>query len=178
VKLIFRFGPILLPLYLMNIVTLGCVSFEAVMPSKVEHYDQRPLIAILPFKFDLPISRVATLKTVDKTPSREEEILLVKAALQEIGLEGRWLLMSRLATGGGFRFVPIEQVDALRMELEIEDGALPTRVQLAMFRQRLGADLVIVATILDYGKIRWQWLMAGFLIDVSWETVAFGIATG
>ena len=102
----------------------------------------------------------------------------VQEAVDEIQQTARSLLLSRLATGGGFRFVPIDQVDMLMEELHMTNRELPTAEQLAIFRSRSGADLVVAGNILDYGKIRWQWLMAGFLIDVSWETVAFGIATG
>lgn len=163
--------------FLMSAVTVGCVSFEPVIPSQVEHFDERPVIAVLPFTFDLPITSLATLKTIDQSPPPEEEIMLVQEALQEIQFDSRWLLLSRLATGGGFRFVAAEQVDALRNELQMNDGALPTVEQLAIFRSRLGADLVLAANILDYGKIRWQWLAAGMFVDISWETIAIGLAT-
>ena len=87
----------------------------------------------------------------------------VQETLQEIQLTARWLLVSRLATGGGFCFVPIDQVDALMEELHMKDGELPNAEQLAIFRRRLGVDLVVAGNILDYGKIRWQWLAAGCL---------------
>jgi hypothetical protein len=154
-----------------------CV-IEPALPSKVEHFDERPLIAILPFTFDLPITRLGTLRTIDQPMPPEEEATQVQEALQEIQHNTRSLPMSRLAAGGGFRFVPTEQVDTLMEELHMTDGSLPSPQQAAIFRTRLGADLIVAGSILDYGKIRWQWLMAGFLIDVSWETVAFGIATG
>ena len=163
---------------LMSAVIVGCVSFEPVLFSEVERFEERPLIAILPFTFDLPITSLATLKSVDHPLPPEEESIQVQEALDEIQQTARSLLLSRLATGGGFRFVPIDQVDMLMEELHMTNRELPTAEQLAIFRSRSGADLVVAGNILDYGKIRWQWLMAGFLIDVSWETVAFGIATG
>jgi len=31
--------------------------------------------------------------------------------------------------------------------------------------------------VLDYGKVRWQWLAAGMLADMTWESIALGLAT-
>ena len=36
---------------------------------------------------------------------------------------------------------------------------------------------MITGSILDYGKIRWQWLVTGMFADISWETIAIGVAT-
>lgn len=67
-NLLTRVECLLLPFFLMSTITLGCVSFEPVMPSQVEHFDERPLTAILPFTFDLPITSLATLKTIEQAP--------------------------------------------------------------------------------------------------------------
>ena len=176
VNLLTHIKDLLLPFSLMSTITLGCVSFEPVMPSQVEHFDERPLIAILPFTFDLPITSLATLKTIEQPLFPEEETMQVQETLQEIQLTARWLLVGRFATGGGFHFVPIDQVDAL-IELHMKDGELPNAEQLAIFRRRLGVDLVVAGNILDYGKIRWQWLAAGMFADITWETAAIGLAT-
>jgi len=117
------------------------------------------------------------VKTVQGTLSPEEESQQVAHALQEIQQEARWLLLSRLATGQGFRIVPLKETDALAEELRLKPGMLPTAAQLTEFRRRLGADLVVAGSILDYGKVRWQWLAAGMFADISWETIALGVAT-
>ncbi len=49
--------------------------------------------------------------------------------------------------------------------------------RLAESRHCLGADLVIAGSILDYGKIRWQWSAAGMFIDMKAESIALGLAT-
>jgi hypothetical protein len=41
----------------------------------------------------------------------------------------------------------------------------------------LGVDLVLAVSILDYGKIRWQWLAAGMFADITWETIVIGLTT-
>ncbi len=155
----------------------GCVTFEPVVQSKVEELDERPCIAVLPFTFDLDIAHLSAVKTVDDTLSSEDESKQLAEALYTIKNQARWLFLSRLATGGGFRFISTEEVDRLAEELQLTPGVLPNAEQLATFRRRLGADLVISTNILDYGKIRWQWLLAGMFVDITWETVALGLAS-
>lgn len=159
------------------VVFMGCVAFEPVPQSMVEDLQERPFVAILPFDFDLEINTLSALKTVDETLSPEDEAKQVAKTLKEIQQEARWLLLSRLATGQGFRFVPLAETDALAENLQLKPGVLPNAEQLAEFRRRLGADLVVAGSILDYGKVRWQWLAAGMFADIAWETAAIGVAT-
>jgi nucleotide-binding universal stress UspA family protein len=170
------FRLVLLALCLIGAVFTGCVSFEPVFQSKVD-LKERPHVVILPFGFDLEITKLSTVKTVQGTLSPEDEAKQVAEALREVQREARWLFLSRLATGQGFWIVPLEETDALAEELHLNPGGLPNAEQLREFRRRLGADLVVAGSILDYGKIRWQWLAAGMFADISWETVALGLAT-
>lgn len=158
-------------------VLSSCVGFDPPAQSKVEDVSERPYVALLPFGFDIEITALTTVKTVEGTFSAEEELKQLNHTLREIEEEARWLLLSRLATGQGFRFVALEQVDGLAEELQMKPGVPPTPEQCVEFRRRLGVDLLIVNSILDYGKIRWQWLVAGMFADISLETVVIGLAT-
>jgi len=162
---------------LVNIALTGCVAFDPAVQSTVEDLNERPTVAILPFGFDLEITKLSAVKTVDETLPPEDEAKQVAETLREIQQEARWLLLSRLSAGQGFQFIPDDQTDALAGELQLNAGTLPTAEQLTEFRRRLGADLVITGSILDYGKIRWQWLVTGMFADISWETIAIGVAT-
>ena len=162
---------------LVNMVLTGCVAFDPAVQSTVEDLNERPTVAVLPFGFDLEITKLSAVKTVDETLPPEDETKQVAETLREIQQEARWLLLSRLSAGQGFQFISSDQTDALAEELELRPGVLPTAEQLTEFRRRVGADLVITGSILDYGKIRWQWLAAGMFADISWETIAIGVAT-
>lgn len=81
---------------------MGCVAFDLVAQSTVEDLNERPSVAILPFGFDLEITKLSAVKTVDETLSPEGETEQVADTLREIQQEARWLLLSRLATGQGF----------------------------------------------------------------------------
>ncbi len=163
--------------WMVATVLTGCVAFEPAAQSKVEDLQERPAVAILPFGFDLEITELSAVKTVDGTLLPEDASTQLASALQEIQQQARWLLLSRLATGQGFWVVSPEETDALAEELQLKAGVLPNAEQLAEFRRRLGADLVVAGSILDYGKIRWQWMAAGMFADMSWETAAIGAAT-
>ncbi|HXH86011.1 MAG TPA: hypothetical protein VNI35_04250 [Nitrospira sp.] len=156
---------------------MSCVAFDPVAQSTVEDLTERPSVAILPFGFDLEITTLSAVKTVDESLSAGDEAEEVADALREIQQEARWLLLSRLATGQGFRFVPPDQTDALAAELALKPGVLPNAQQLTEFRRRLGADLVVAGSILDYGKVRWQWMLAGMTTDMTAESIALGLAT-
>ena len=156
---------------------VGCVAFDPVTQSTVEDLNERPTVAILPFGFDLEITTLSEIKTVDETLSQGDESTHVAETLWEIQQEARWLLLSRLAAGQGFQFVSAAQTDALAAELDLKPGVLPNPEQLTEFRRRLGADLVVAGSILDYGKIRWQWMLAGMTADMTAESIALGLAT-
>lgn len=157
-------------------MVMGCVAFDPVVPSRVALVD-RPGLAILPIGFDVTITKLSYVKTVEETLSADEEAEQLAEALLRVQSEARWLFLSRLATAQGFRIISPEDTDVLAKELQMIPGVLPTAEQLKEFRRRLGADLVVSGRILDYGKIRWQWLAAGMIADMSWETVALGFAT-
>ena len=163
--------------WIVSAAFMGCVAFDSVTQSTVEDLNEHPAVAILPFGFDLEIMKLSEVKTVDETLLPEDETKQVAEALREIQQEARWLLLSRLSTGQGFQFVPADQTDELSAELGLKPGVLPNPEQLMEFRRRLGADLVVAGSILDYGKIRWQWMFAGMTADMTAESIALGLAT-
>lgn len=137
---------------LFGALLVGCVAFEPTLQSTVEDLSERPVVALLPVEFELPITKLSYVKTVDDTLTPEEEALQLTYALDEIRQEARWLFVSRLATSQGFRFVPLQESDALAEELGLKAGVLTTIEQVKAFQRRLGADVVIDVHILDYEK--------------------------
>lgn len=155
----------------------SCVKFEPAQQSTLEALDDRPSVALLPIGFDLDITSLSSVKSVDAALTPDDEATQLHEALAEICADSRWLLLSRLAAGQGFRFVPLEQTDAVAKELELRPGAVPSPYQVVEFQSRLGADLVVAVNILDYGKVRWQWFVTGAFADLTGETIALGLAT-
>jgi hypothetical protein len=161
---------------LLGVMCTGCAWFRSTPEWEVAIVE-RPYMAILPFGIDTDITKLSTVKSVDGTLSAEEESRQVAAMLQDMLADARWLFLSRLATSQKFRFVPLEQTDAVATELQLKPGALPTQEQLVEFRRRLGADFVVAGNVLDYGRVRWQWFAAGAFAELSAETLAIGLAT-
>lgn len=62
----------------------GCVAFEPTLQSKVENFQERPRIALLPIGFDLHITDLSYVKSVEATLSAEEEAGQLAEALREI----------------------------------------------------------------------------------------------
>src|SRR5262249_21723486 len=109
--------------------------------------------------------------------SPENESQQLADALREIQQEARWLLVSRLAAGQGFRSVSLDQTDALMEELQLKSSELTNPAQAMAFRRRLGADLVVAGSSLDCGNICWEWMAACMFADIVCDTAALGAAT-
>ncbi len=136
-----------------------------------------PRVAIVPIGLTVQITTLSTVKTVNDEHSPEGEAREIAAAVHTIEEEARWILQSRLATRYKFRFVPFSEIEHAVAELGLVPGALPTSDQVILLGKRLNADLVVVATIEDYGKVRWQWLLAGMLTDMTVDNLIIGLAT-
>ncbi len=170
------YRPFILASCLLSVAFTGCVWFPA-DPRAELAMEKRLSVALLPLGFDIEITDLSALKSTDETLSAEEEVREVADALQEIRADARWLFLSRLATSHQFRFAPFEETDALATELGLKPGVIPTAEQLTVLRRHLNVDLVVAMNILDYGKVRWQWLATAALADISAETIGLGVAT-
>ena len=161
---------------LIALLAPGCAWLHPQLPTELA-ITERPRIALLPIGLNVEITSLSTVKTLEQSPSPEDEPRLVAEAIHDVAQEARWLLQSRLAARQGFQFVPLEETDAAVAGLGLKPGALPTAEQVSILGQKLNADLVMVATIEDYGKVRWQWLLAGMLTDMTAESIILGVAT-
>ena len=155
----------------------GCAWFQT-GPQQDIPMGERPYVAVLPIGIEVEITSLSSIKSVEEDLSPEDEAQQLADALQEIRMEARRLLQSRLAEGQRFRLVPDEQVVAAATTLDLKPGVVPTTDQLASLRTQVGADLIIVGNILDYGKIRWQYWVPGLVVSMLTETLIVGAATG
>ena len=155
----------------------GCAWFQT-RPQQEISMEERPYVAVLPIGIEVKITNLSDVKSVEEDLSPEDEAQQLADALQQIRTDAQRLLQSRLAAGQRFRFAPDEQVAAAVTTLELTPGVVPKTDQLAYLRAQLGADLVIVGNILDYGKIRWQYWVPGLVVSMLTETLIVGAATG
>lgn len=155
----------------------SCAWFQS-RPQQEIPMLERPYVAVLPIGIEVEITQLSSVKSVEEELSPEDEGQQLAEALQQIRTEARRVLQTRLEGGERFRLVPDDQVAAAVTTLELKPGVAPTTDQLASLRAQLGADLVIVGNILDYGKIRWQYWVPGLIVSMLTETLIVGAATG
>jgi hypothetical protein len=139
--------------------------------------DQRPILTVLPTRLDFTINKASQVETLPDGLSSDEEKERAPAALQAVRSEARRLFFEKIESGEQFRLVPLEEVDAAVQAIELPEDKDITSAQLTVLRDRLKADVIVQPTVLDYGKVRWYWLAGGMLADISWETVAIGLAS-
>jgi hypothetical protein len=123
------------------------------------------------------IERLASIQTVEHTIDPQEEPRLVAQAVDRVREEARWLLLSRLNRRQVYNLVTVDDTDRALSELGAADVERLSPEQLTYLGRRLGADVFVRGVIQDYGKVRESWLAAGMLADLTWESVALGLAT-
>jgi hypothetical protein len=157
-------------------LAVHCAWFDSTPHQDIAMTD-RLRVAILPVAFNVDITSLSAVRTVAGELSEEEELRELADTLYGLRQEARWILQSRLATRHVFRFVALEEVEAAVADCGVEPGALLTSDHIIRLGRSMNADLVIVATIEDYGKVRWQWLLAGMLTDMTIDNIIIGLAT-
>jgi hypothetical protein len=123
------------------------------------------------------ITRLSSVQTVTDSPSSEEEPKMVAAAVAGIKDKARRLLYYQLEVAQKTTLIPLEDVDRAVEEMGLNPDDPLTREQITALRTRLDCDLVVGGIVQDFGKVRWQWLAGGMLADMTWESVALGLAT-
>ena len=154
----------------------GCSWFGSAARSDVAEVN-RPKVAVLKFGLAVEITKLSSVQTVNGDLTPEQEADMIARAKQEIPEQARRMITGKLAKDRQFTLIPLEETDSAVEGLGLEPGVALTREQLDVLRKRLGADMVVSGTIHDYGKIRWQWMAAGMFGDMTWESVAIGLAS-
>ncbi|TLY27458.1 MAG: hypothetical protein E6K63_10780 [Nitrospirae bacterium] len=154
----------------------GCGWFGSDVRPEVPH-DQRLTLAVLRCGIDIEITKLSSVQTVTEDLSPEQESLLITKAIREVEENARRLLYDKLRSGEQFRLISLEETDVAVQDLGFPLEGTLNQEQMMKLRDRLGVDLLITGTVLDYGKVRWQWLAAGMLADMTWESIALGLAT-
>ena len=137
----------------------------------------RPRVAMLPFDMGIEITSLSSIQSVNGVLKSEEEPQLVEQAVKQVREDARRLMYERLANKQSFELIPSEETDRALEELGMTTTETLAPEHLSRLRTRLGADLLITGIVQDYGKVRWQWLAAGMLADMTWESIALGLAT-
>lgn len=161
---------------LLTAAVAGCSVFGSNVASPLSS-EERPRLAILPFGMGVEITRLSSVQTVANPPPSEEEPQMVAATVAGIKDKARRLLYYQLEVAQKMTLIPLEEVDRAVEGMALNPEEPLTRDQIAALRTRLDCDLIVGGIVQDFGKVRWQWLAGGMLADMSWESVALGLAT-
>lgn len=160
----------------LSLCLAGCGWFESeVKPDPPP--TGRARVAVLPFTMGIEITSLSSIQSVNGDVEPEEEPRLVAQAVRQIRNDARRLMSVRLAGKHVYELISLEETDRALVELGIATTEMLSPEQLNRLRLRLGADLLVTGVVQDYGKVRWQWLAGGMFADMTWESVALGLAT-
>ncbi len=137
----------------------------------------RASVAVLPFAMGVEITHLSSIQSVNRDIEPEEEPKLIAQAVRQVKDDARRLMYAGLAVKHVYELIPLEETDQILDELGITTAETLSLAQLNHLGMRLGADLLVTGVVQDYGKVRWQWLAGGMLADMTWESIALGLAT-
>ncbi len=153
--------------------TVGCSTVGHPTPES----PPAPLkIVVGPVFLEAPVTKISQIRSSDKELPPEEEQALLPGLIEEIEINAQRLLTDALSNQKGFTVIPFEE--ARRHHADLAPPHTPlTDAQIIELGRRSGADLVITGLIHDYGAVRWQYWVAGWLAHVSVATTIVGAAT-
>jgi hypothetical protein len=134
-------------------------------------------VALLEFGFGVEIDSLGAVKSLNGDAPLDKDPEAIAQAVREIRSEARRLLHEDLAKRDQFVLIPLEEVDRAVAGLDLQPGLKPNAQQRAALQAQLHADVLVGGIVQDYGKVRWQWLAAGMLGDMTWESIVIGAAT-
>ena len=160
----------------LTFCVLSCVSCSTLWEKPAT--PNPPLrIVVAPILLDAAISESTQIHTFDDAPSPESEPVVLRQLEDEIQTRAQRFLTEHLAQQEGFDVLPFQE--ARRTSADISVISKPwTEEQLLELGRQTNADFVISGRILDYGRVRWQYSMAGFVTHAAVELLVVGFATG
>ena len=153
------------------VLTLGCAAHP---PDR----SASPLtIAVGPVVFEAPVTKSPQVHTFEEEPDPDVDRQLLPILVDEIEVRVQRLFTEELAKHPGIRVIPFGETR--RLLADIPSGRKPlTDAQIQALGQQNGTDLVITGLIHDYGKVRWQYWITGYLAHVAVATTIVGFASG
>jgi hypothetical protein len=134
-------------------------------------------IAVGPVTFEAPVTKSKQIHTFEQNPDPDVDHQLLPVLIDDIEVTAQRLLAEEFAKYPGIRVVPFDETRRLLADIKTPGKPL-TNAQIQGFGQQTGADHVVTGLIHDYGKVRWQYWVTGWLAHVAIATTIVGVATG
>ena len=131
-------------------------------------------VVVAPITLEAAITKSTQIHSFDDDPSPEREPALFAQLEDEIQVGAQRFLTEQLARQEGFDVVPFQ--DTRRVSSDVGIGGKPwTEEQHRELGRQTNTDFVISGRILDYGRVRWQYSLAGLIVHASVELLIVGL---
>jgi hypothetical protein len=154
-------------------VLWGCSTLGGQPPSSTTSSLK---VVVGPVFLEAPITKSTQIHSFEDAPPPEVEPVLLAELKGEIQIKAQRFLTEHLARQSGLVVVPFDETRRLLADLAPLGPPL-TDDQLKALGKQSGADVVVTALIHDYGVVRWQYWVTGWLLHVSVATAVLGAAT-
>jgi len=168
-------------LFIRSATAMGLILFAvgcSTLSQPPQDTPPTPITIIVgPVFLEAPITKTSQVRSLDETPSPEQEQVLLPQLIEDIEVNAQRLLTEALSNQKGFTVIPFEEARRLHADL-VAPHTLLTDAQIRELGRRSGAGIVITGLIHDYGAVRWQYWVTGWLTHVTIATSIVGAATG
>jgi hypothetical protein len=127
--------------------------------------------------FEAPVTKSTQIQTLREDPDPEIDRQALAVLIEEIEVRAQRFLSDEFAKIPGIRVVPFDETRRLLADLKSPSEPL-TEVHLQSLGRQTGADHVVTGLIHDYGRVRWQYWVTGWLAHAVVELGIVGILSG
>ena len=154
----------------LTVLSVGCAA----------HPRDRSLppltIVVGPVTFEAPVTKSKQIYTFEENPDADVDRQLLPMLVDDIGVSAQRLITEELAKHPGLRVISFDETR--RLLADIHSAGEPfTEANIQALGQQTGADHVVTGLIHDYGRVRWQYWVTGWLAHVAVATTIVGVAT-
>jgi len=157
----------------LSLLFSGCATLTGT-PTNAQKIPLKVVVG--PVSLEAPITKSTQIHSFEEAPSPEAEPVILTQLIDEIQTKAQQLLTENLARQEGLRVVPFAETRRLLADLA-PSGTKLEETQLRELANQTGAEFVITVVIHDYGVVRWQYWVTGWLLHVSIATTIVGVAT-
>lgn len=161
------------PTLILLCLTGGCASWW----SRTLPPPDPPLkIVVAQITLEAPITKSTQMQTFEETPSPEIEPNLRAQLVEEVELRAQRFLTEQLSAQPGFQVLPFAETRRLFGNLGFRRERL-SEAQLRALADESAADIIVTGRIPDYGAVRWQYWVSGWIFSASINLTVIGFAT-
>lgn len=158
-------------LFLSHILILGCAT------APPDRSVQPLTIVVGPVVFEASVTKSPQIYTFEEDkPDPEADRQLLPILIDEMEVTAQRIFTEELAKHPGIRVIPFGETRRVLADITTPGKPL-TDAQKQALAQQTGADHVVTGLIHDYGAVRWQYWVTGWLAHVAAATTIVGFAT-